>query len=314
MYHHVNMALDLEGVSGTEKLVLVVLARFANKEGLAWPRIETIVAKSSLARRTVFKTLSDLRKKGLVRTSEVEGRKHYELTLIAKPSPDQEDGSACDAHPSACHAPQSASDAPQSASGAPPSKGSKEESEEGIEKKVLACILPQAQKLKLVPPLGTQKELDMIHKGGTVAEVLAGVKSKPANPKTILARLELRWKEVVSDTYEVPCIPSFTGKQKGQLKQFVNKVGVQQAEHVLVKTVKQWSLFTDYVRTAKGIKVTPELPDLGFLLLYAGESANFVLTHEKALSPVQSIATTPKKEVEEEFDPEAYVKECCSGH
>jgi Fe2+ or Zn2+ uptake regulation protein len=48
------------------KLVLLKLADNANDEGVAWPHIETIVAETSLCRRSVFRALTVLEESGLI--------------------------------------------------------------------------------------------------------------------------------------------------------------------------------------------------------------------------------------------------------
>lgn len=63
-----------QGVTPTQKLVLLALADWANDEGLCWPSIEKLCKKSCLSRRavqTAIKSLSDI---GLLIQEQLNGR------------------------------------------------------------------------------------------------------------------------------------------------------------------------------------------------------------------------------------------------
>ena len=58
----------------TRKLVLLALADFAGQDGIAWATIETLIAKTSLNRKTVITAIGDLSKEGyLCDTGERRG-------------------------------------------------------------------------------------------------------------------------------------------------------------------------------------------------------------------------------------------------
>jgi hypothetical protein len=65
---------DRADISSTQKLVLLALADWANDDGLCWPSIATIAAKSSLKERAVQMTIRSLEEAGFVRREEVVGR------------------------------------------------------------------------------------------------------------------------------------------------------------------------------------------------------------------------------------------------
>ena len=64
---------SLEGITSTERLVLLALCRYANGKGAAWPKVARLASDTVLGRRTVQKTLSGLVEKGLLTRPEHAG-------------------------------------------------------------------------------------------------------------------------------------------------------------------------------------------------------------------------------------------------
>jgi hypothetical protein len=70
------------GITPTQKLVLLALADWANDEGLCWPSINRLAAKSCLTPRCIQKTIRSLEDCDLIRREEVTGKgNRYWITL-----------------------------------------------------------------------------------------------------------------------------------------------------------------------------------------------------------------------------------------
>lgn len=63
-----------QGLTSTEKLVLLALADWANDEGLCWPSIETLAQKTSLVKRSVSRIIKELERKQLLTRQEISGK------------------------------------------------------------------------------------------------------------------------------------------------------------------------------------------------------------------------------------------------
>lgn len=91
-------AWDVDGITPTEKLVLLAIADNADDDGYAWPGVETLCAKTCLKRRAVLKALGHLESTGfLERSARYRGRgtqggrtsNGYRLRLSAPRAPNQ---------------------------------------------------------------------------------------------------------------------------------------------------------------------------------------------------------------------------------
>ena len=117
----------------------------------------------------------------------------------------------------------------------------------------------------------------------------------PINDST----LEALWKRLESERTGIPQ-PGFTGKEKGQLKHFVNRVGAGRARSVMEKVLQDWIPYCEHVRARAAIREAPTTPQLGFLLRFCREAATFA--EPKPEEPVvqkksaQLIAHPPKPE------------------
>ncbi len=63
----VGWAFEQDGLSVTQKFVLVALADNANQHGKCWPSKDEIINKTGCSRATVYRALDELRNRGLVR-------------------------------------------------------------------------------------------------------------------------------------------------------------------------------------------------------------------------------------------------------
>ena len=81
-------ALD---ISSTHKLVLLALADNANDEGMCWPSMATIVAKTSLSERCVRGVIRELESAGRLLTHQRNGYTSY--YTVTQPLPDP--GTSC---------------------------------------------------------------------------------------------------------------------------------------------------------------------------------------------------------------------------
>lgn len=90
-----NLALKIEGLTPGQKLVLLILANRANKNGEAWPSIENIAGQSCMSRSGVKKGLRGLIDLGLLFKESRRNRANvYHLTL----EPESTKGSLGDLH------------------------------------------------------------------------------------------------------------------------------------------------------------------------------------------------------------------------
>lgn len=111
---------------------------------------------------------------------------------------------------------------------------------------------------------------------------------KPKTTNTAASAIQL-WRHFVPLKNEgVGMLPEFTQKQRGQFSLFVKRCGPT-SDEVIEHIASHWIAFTKYVKSAKALKGTPDLPDIGFALLYLGEARDF------KQQSVQSIALAPRK-------------------
>lgn len=55
-----------QDASASEKSVLAFLAHLANRDGICWPRVETIAEGTGFCRRTVIRSMQSLESRGLL--------------------------------------------------------------------------------------------------------------------------------------------------------------------------------------------------------------------------------------------------------
>ena len=110
----ISWALDYAAGSVTEKVLLLVLANYANEFGVSWPSQKTLADQTALGERTVRRVLADMERRGVIRRivrRRGNGSRQSDMILLAafegrKPAPpgmlddgpdDGPDGAAIDA-------------------------------------------------------------------------------------------------------------------------------------------------------------------------------------------------------------------------
>jgi len=116
-------------------------------------------------------------------------------------------------------------------------------------------------------------------------------KGKPEKPnkETISGQVYEVWRYEVPRHTSLKFITPFTGKQCGQAKMLVGKLG-NRWEKVLRYTLQDWIGFTQYVQTKAGVKLLPQQQNMDFMLKYAAEAMNKYIssTAPKYQPPVKS--------------------------
>lgn len=131
----------------------------------------------------------------------------------------------------------------------------------------------------------------------TTAEILSAMSEKKAQQLTSLPEkttpksFEQVWKVEVSEMDGVHLVKNFTMQQLGQTKHFIKAIGEKEALPVLRATLRHWIRFTKKVKAAAGLKVTPDLPELGFVVKYSEHA--YALFKELEGEQVQPTAPVP---------------------
>lgn len=81
-----NWARQVRGISGTQKLVLFMLAEMANSQGEAWPAVESLAADCCLSVRAVQNALRDLAQAELITIHRGGGRQTTSIYRLAVPA------------------------------------------------------------------------------------------------------------------------------------------------------------------------------------------------------------------------------------
>ena len=112
----ITWALDYAAGSVTEKVLLLVLANYANEFGVSWPSQKTLADQTALGERTVRRVLADMERRGVIRRivrRRGNGSRQSDMILLAafegrKPAPpgmldDGPDGAEIDAPDQPAH-------------------------------------------------------------------------------------------------------------------------------------------------------------------------------------------------------------------
>jgi hypothetical protein len=91
----ITWALDYDAGSVTEKVLLLVLANYANEFGVSWPSQKTLADQTALGERTVRRVLADMDTRGVIRRiprRRGNGSRQSDMILLAafegrKPAP-----------------------------------------------------------------------------------------------------------------------------------------------------------------------------------------------------------------------------------
>ena len=153
---------------------------------------------------------------------------------------------------------------------------------------VLAHASPPGGEKKQVPGKGESQEPEM-----KVKDALEKFHKQDKS-----AQLELLWKSLVAEVTG-DFVPTFSAKQRGQLKTFVGKCPAGAGVQVLEHTLRHWVPFTSAAEDEAGAYKTPLKPDVGFLLRYVSVAINLWIedTQKKpkaaSKTPMQSTAPAP---------------------
>lgn len=155
--------------------------------------------------------------------------------------------------------------------------------------------LPVKTKLKIPIPSG-KESIDLIEEPPMAkaptnsASVLLNMHKaqsdpSPAKKGNTSASCQSLWQRLVPKHHpSVGMLPAFTQVQKGKFSQLVRKLGPktdQTLEYVAVK----WIGYSKFVASEVGLKTTPNVPDIGFLLKYAGEAASYTQSALQLTAP-----------------------------
>jgi hypothetical protein len=113
-----------------------------------------------------------------------------------------------------------------------------------------------------------------------VADVLKNAPRRKMPPKGTGASLEASWRSAVVARYGGFSAP-FTVKQKAQAKYVLTVWEGHPCEEIVAVVVGQWEAYVEAVKSAAGLYVVPEKPNLDFLVKYAGEAVTFWLKSTK---------------------------------
>ena len=101
-----NSVLENTSLSTYEKLVYIVLCKFANKSKECYPSYKTIAELSGCSKRKAIDVIQSLADKGLIKIAERKDKgMHCTNLFVIGGSEYSAPGSACGAPGSACHAP-----------------------------------------------------------------------------------------------------------------------------------------------------------------------------------------------------------------
>jgi hypothetical protein len=136
--------------------------------------------------------------------------------------------------------------------------------------------------------------------------ILAVLKAKqgtaPLVPPNTLKSAKAIWKKWVSQFHpSVGMLPELTLKSQGQLSYIVKQFGIT-ADTNLKHVISHWVAYTKFVAGQKGIKLTPDVPDIGFLQKYVGEAGSFVIQSVQLIA--QAPTTKPKVIISKNATPE----------
>lgn len=159
---------------------------------------------------------------------------------------------------------------------------------EGVETWVVESPTLAEQKLK--------HEFSVEEWMATAREILKNHAEKGLTAKAVRLTanaLAMVWKRRVHEVLG-GFVKDLTGKELGQLKQFLQKVG-EQSPDVLQYAISNWGKFVFEAKSAKGLSAGPEKPHIGFLLAHHDIAVNLMN------GPVQLIAekVAPKAKVED---------------
>lgn len=210
-HHHKQIASVTCGV--IEKAVLHAFAVYADTKGVCWPSQETLAEAAGVSVRSIRNAISSLVRRGWVRVTHTQTSNRYVLTLPG--------GSSCLSDGNVVPV-QAAPHAYEHTN---------EEVKEKIIESGVAIANAGCQHMK--HPKNLQGET----KGNIKDHICLPVKELIINVST----LEVLWKELLIKHFDT-CnfVASFTVKERGQMAQFIKKVGPENAVGCLRWAIENW--------------------------------------------------------------------------
>jgi hypothetical protein len=80
-----SRAVEVQGLAASEKLVLLILANFADDGGRCWPSVATIARKANLTERGSRRIIRRLEEAGHIRTEYSRGRTSNRYVVLSNP-------------------------------------------------------------------------------------------------------------------------------------------------------------------------------------------------------------------------------------
>jgi hypothetical protein len=168
-----------------------------------------------------------------------------------------------------------------------------------------ACILtensPEISTESETPLMEIQKNKTgvkvVVKKATTSDAVLAKLQQAnhnlPALPPNTGKSLKRIWQTVPKHNPDVKIIPVLTTKDQSALSYIAKHLGPT-ADKVVAHVVFRWIAYTKFVASAKGLKKTPNVPDIGFVQKYLTEAASFWKSEVQSVAQPAKIATPAK--------------------
>lgn len=237
-FHHHKQIANLD-CTATEKAVLNALALFADVKGVCWPSQHTIAEASGVSDRTVRRALRALENKGYVRITHTQTSNVYTMT-VSGGQVVQSGWTECPVQVDTVSY-----------------KHTKEQIREKIIESGVAIANAGDQHMK---PSKYQQ-------GMTADEAMKLIQGKGQVPaktgKVSASMLESLFKELLIKHFD-SCnfVASFTVKERGQMAQFIKKVGPENAVGCLRWAIENWWWWVGKC----DIKVKPAKPSPGFIL------------------------------------------------
>lgn len=129
-------------------------------------------------------------------------------------------------------------------------------------------------------PMATTSTSSAILQNLKVANGTSSVKTKNTSGSA-----QALWRRLVPKHHPtVGMLPEFTIQRKGQLGHFSKALGAQ-SDTVLSYVIPNWIGFTKFVAGQVGLNKTPDVPDIGFLLKYAGEAGSYTKAEMQLIAP-----------------------------
>ncbi len=277
-------AFELQGLTPSEKLVLLALADHADMEAVCWPRQDTLTKKTGLGIATVKRCIKSLRDKNLIKVyaQKVKGIQRvnrYKLNL----------GIMLVIGPGISLIPSQVSQGYPVGDHSDPLKNHQKES---------SVEPPMAQ-----PPAEQGEPMKQFGQGDVEEALKSPLSDQSLTPTTIInsakksgsrytvAVIRKVWGELYN-YYGYGFLAEWTIKQRGQINQVQTKLGEMDVVQVVGLVLRDWHKFTAQTDAYK----SPKRPDVGFLLKHIGTAGNLLLKEslQSIAKPVEGIFDLPK--------------------